>query len=243
MAVTPKPIVTPRIVQPGERRIFWRVLLLLVVLAGWSWFVYDLGGKGVTALPSDAPTKESELEERVAELERERAQLQLEVADHARSAQIERDAAQKVQDEINSLLAERAALEKEVALLKGVVSDGGSLFQVKDLYLEVSEENAGEYHYGLTVTRRLQDAERMKGELTLSVVGTLEGKSVTLTMEQVSGDGEKLHQLGFRHYQILEGILKLPQGFAPASLMVDIKPGDKKDKPFSGQYEWPAILH
>jgi hypothetical protein len=43
----------------------------------------------------------------------------------------------------------------------------------------------------------------------------------------------------FRFFQNVEGTLKLPTGFSPAKMIIELQPDDKKLDKVTAVYDWP----
>ena len=121
--IKPIKVITPRIVQPGERRRPWLWLFFLLVLGVWTWQVFEFGRQRAGFDVGRRDAVEGGLRERITELEQERDVLRQEAARYERSGQIDRAAVVDVQTEVKTLQDERAALKREVAFLKSLTGD------------------------------------------------------------------------------------------------------------------------
>jgi len=45
-------------------------------------------------------------------------------------------------------------------------------------------------------------------------------------------------KMRFRHFQDIEGTLKLPKGFDPKSILIKVEPVSKRLSPFKKQFNW-----
>ncbi len=234
--IKPTRIVTPRIVQPGGGSRAWLWLLFLAALAAWSWQVFEFGRQHAGLNVGERKRAEAELEARIEELEEERDLLRAQAARFERSAQIDRAAADGVQSEVRALQDERAELERRVTFLKSLVSGGGEKLVLDDHSLVEIGERA--YRFAVTLSKRSDDAKTVSGQVTVSVVGRLEGEERRLDMDALTKGRRSHFGIRFRNFQKLETEVELPSGFEPASIEVAVKPEDKAFKSFEQAYEW-----
>jgi hypothetical protein len=48
-------------------------------------------------------------------------------------------------------------------------------------------------------------------------------------------------KMRFRYFQNLEGKLKLPSGFTPRKLIIEVRPENKKFEPVTETYDWTPV--
>lgn len=235
--IKPDRIGTPRIVQSEARPSVWVWGLLLIALGLWSWQVYEYGRTFVGHDLAARADIEGDLRRQIAELERERDELRFMSARYERASQIDREATQAVHAEIRSLENERADLEQELAMLRERLSGGESKFEIADYSLRKLEPE-NRYRYAFTVSRMVKSNEKIEGRVIIRVAGELQGKSTELSLADLADDGTEVHKLGFRHFQKVEGELKLPPEFVPNAMIIDVEPKATEFKPFSQTFDW-----
>lgn len=175
------------------------------------------------------------LEERLEDMRRQRDRLRQQAAKLERAAQIDRSAVSLVQQELKSLQDERAHLQKQVQLLESLVSGDLSLLQLDQLALDKTD-TSNRYAFAFTVSKRVKDSEKVRGDVEITVSGELQGKAEELGFESLGVD--KPMKMGFSHFQKFQGELKLPAGFIPRELRVSVKPAGKKFKSFDRTFAW-----
>ena len=228
---------TPRIAQSATGPSIWIWGLFLIVLAVWSWQVYNYGrdhaGNEFIARADTA----DELRQQIAELERERDELRLLSARHQRASQIDREATRAVQAEIRSLRRERADLQRKAASLRDQLSGGQSAFEIVDYSLQ---KLAAENHYGysFTVSRMVKGDQKFEGRVLIRVAGELQGEITELPVADANDDGTAVHKLGFKHFQKIEGDFELPPDFIPHALIIDVETDGIGHDAFSRSFGW-----
>lgn len=231
---------TPKIVHAGRGRFYMCILAPLLAVLVTAGLVYQ------QVLGDVEAELEGLRQERVAnrqaldELRVERTRLYEELAAAERSSQIDREAAKLVRGELKQLKDEQGRMQQELTLLRGVVSDSVTQegLQVKEFRIEAVSEKRREYRYRFTVSKRLRNGGYATGWISLALDGELAGEPKTLDMKELTEAGTDRLKMRFRHFQDVEGVVQLPQGFSPTSVVVDIKPTTKSLSPLSARLGW-----
>lgn len=237
--VKPKPVQTPRIVQPSAGRFVWLGLPLLALLALWSWQVYDLGRRHAGFDVRASSDLRSHYLARIDELEQELEALRLAAAGHERASQIDRDAARRVQQELLELQTERADLRRELALMRGLVASNSSL-RIKDLRLTAAEE-ARSYEYSFTVAQLKEQKRTTQGQILIKVAGLEAGKNRELNLKELTAGAQSSLKMRFRHFQNVKGTVSLPEAFEPQSLIIEVRPQSKGASPVVQTFDWTGL--
>jgi hypothetical protein len=236
-SIKPRRITTPQIVQSDAGPNLWLWSVLIIACALWTWQVYEYGRSNAQYAESRSASNFEELRERIAGLNAECDELRLQSARFERSGQIDRQATQAIQDAIRSLKNERAALEREAARLRNLVSDGDTYIEITD-YTLLESTPGNRFQYRFTLSRDAPAPRKVEGEARIRVSGQLDGEHVELSQEELTDGGSEPHKLGFKHFQEIEGGLSLPAGFAPEALIIDVSPTGTHYKPFSRSFGW-----
>jgi cell division protein FtsB len=234
--VKPMRVTAPRIVQPNDRGRGWLWALLLLVLGLWSWQVFEFGRKQAGFSVTQSNAREQELEARIAVLEVERDALRAAAARFERAGQIDRAAADGVQEQVKGLQDERAELKREVAFLKTLVSGVDHKLKLAGDKLVAVGEDA--YRFEVTLSKSSGAAGTVEGEARFEVKGRLEGAEKTLDMKTLTDGRRSRIGVRFKNYQKLGAELKLPEGFDPSEIVVAISPKGKDFKAFEKSFDW-----
>lgn len=229
---------TPKIVSPGRRPV-WPWILGLALLAATAWLAYDYGRRNAGYFVEASDRQIDTLEQRIAALEKECDEQRELAARYQRASQIDKAAAQAVQETIKNLEAERAELRQKVAVLNSLISGKVTALEVSKVKL-VQKGQSNEYTLEFIVSKRDKGGERVTGQLQLQVVGRQDGKKKVLGDEQLGLD--QPFKMGFKHFQRFAGELKLPKGFAPDEIVIKGKPAGKKFKNFEQRLKWSKAL-
>lgn len=231
---------TPTIVSHSRSRLyFFRfVLVLAVLLSGVLAYQYLWGtaASNIVALQ-----EENRLYiEKIDALGKERKLLNEKLAAAERSSQIDREAAKLVRAELKTFQDERLKLEQELTFLRGIVSNGVKQegIQIQGFRLETVSETEREYRYRFTVSKGLKDTGHATGWISVALDGMLLGEPKTLLMKEVTEDETEKLKMRFRHFQDVEGVVQLPEGFDPQHFVLKITPTTKKLSPVSKRLTW-----
>jgi hypothetical protein len=169
----------------------------------------------------------------------ERDRLDAEVAALQRSNQIDQEAMRAVREELKVFQDQQLQLEEELAFYKGIASSGTVKPGLRIHGFELkSVQEPGQYRYRFTVSQVLKDFGVTEGKILLNVHGMRGGEVASLSLDEVTDDGQDDLKMRFRHFQIVEGILKLPEGFEPDQVVVEVRPENEKLESANRSFAW-----
>jgi hypothetical protein len=214
------------------------VFFLGALLGAAAWIGFDYGREWAGLSAGETSRSVRRLRSAVKELEKERDELRQQLVALERSGQIDREATRLAQMELARLQDQRQELEKEVEFLRNLVEEGATgALKIKDFNLSSTDQQS-EFEYRFTVSQSKEDFGWTKGNVLLKIVGSDESGAKTLDLQEVSADSEEAHKIKFRHFQNIKGLLRLPEGFSPDSVSVEVKPTVKKLAPLSESFDW-----
>jgi hypothetical protein len=157
-----------------------------------------------------------------------------------RTVQIDRETARTAQENCKQQQSERLELEKEVSFLKRLIREGGGgVLKVQDFELTPGE---GErlFAYSFTVSQMIQEFSESAGNVVMTLVGKRDDKEVTLGLGEMPGSEPASHKIRFKHFQKVEGVLKIPEDIIPEAVVIEVKPTTKKLIPVTETYPWDS---
>lgn len=230
----------PKIVSADNKGLSWlRIALLLLMLLGVGWYAYQLGGSdkqmGVVGFIPSAKDKLKAMEEERDELRRQVSMLQ-------QSSQVDQEAMLAIKEQIKQFQDERLKMEEELAFLRGIVSTSSNKkgLRIQNFKLEPGLEH-DLFTYKFSVSQVINSGLVAKGSINLKVEGLLDGSSKILQLGAVSTEKLENHKMRFRFFQNIEGKLKLPEGFIPATLTIEVKPVNGKLAPVTETFNWSPV--
>ena len=230
---------SPRIIRSPN--VVLRVFVLLLVLvalgvaAGAAYFA-GIQAERAAAKPMIDGVRAVERErdalvEQVAELKQESIVLK-------RSQQIDQEACRSVSEQMKGAQDERLAAEKELSFLRRLIQEGGGgILQPKDFKLKESEKE-GDFRYSFTIQQLIQDFGESTGSVDIRIIGERDGKETALSLSNLKGSEPISHRLKLKHFQVIDGMIRIPEDFQPKNLVVDIKPKSAKLTSVSETFPW-----
>ncbi len=235
----------PRIVQPGNQATYlWGFLAILLtssLLVSW-W----LGGVGFDfssprAVP-DRPILLARIEQqenKIVNLETERTWLHAQVAAFEQAGQIDREAIRQIEEELRVFQNEHSKNEEALGLLKSIVATG---VKKERLYIRGFKIEKGtgadSYHYRFTVSQALKSAGTATGWIFIHLEGEENGEESVISLQEITKEKSEKLKMRFRHFQDIDGLIQLPEGVTPASIVIEIKPTNKKLPSIKKRFDW-----
>lgn len=212
--------------------------LLAAVLLTWGVFelgVYWGGHSRISALQ-----EKNTLAEKLTGLEGEKRVLREQLTILKRTQEVDRQAYDEVGNTLVQLQADVLELRQEVAFYRGIVSpkERKAGLSIQSFELEAAGE-ARLYHYALVLTQVLKNDRFVKGVVKISVRGVKAGESLTLPFKDISLKNGAKGKFSFRYFQKIAGDIRLPEGFLPRDLVVEMRP--KGRKKMTKSFPWLSI--
>jgi len=228
-----KRVIAPRLVQPpssASRAVF--ILLVLAIFAATIFGAFSFGRQvGIGMSKPLIQTTKSECDALSAQLKQQSTVLE-------QSQRIDRETDRSLSKQIKEAQDEQLALEKEVSFLRRLIQEGGKgILQPKDFKVEETDE-PGVFRYNFTVRQLIQDFGRSTGRVEIQVIGRRNGKETVLSLGKLEGSEPLSHRMGFKHFQVFKGLIKIPDDFEPEKLVVAVKPNPPKLIAVSETFLW-----
>ena len=157
-----------------------------------------------------------------------------------RSHLIDREAKRAAQAQLAELQAERLRFAKQVAYLRGLMRDGAAgVVEVKEFIL-TQDDDAGVFDYQFIVTQLVPEFGRSEGTATVTLSVLRGGKTEVLALSDLPGSTSGRHDIGFDHFQSLNGKIRVPPDVEPLQVTVDIQPDSDNLVRSSDTFAWQA---
>jgi nitrogen fixation-related uncharacterized protein len=211
--------------------------IVMVLLAAYAAFEWGRGNAGFDS--RSARAEEGDLRDRIRELETEnrRQRLALAAGETQRVGQArEREELART---IGDLQADVARLTRDLAFYRGVVGDSSNAQVVRVQQFRITRgKAAGEYLLHLVLGRPLRPEDFASGKVRLAFEGSVGATATTLDLGQVADvpGGELI--FSYRYVQTLDQTVKLPAGFTPARVTVELQSSRKGVNPVRETFLW-----
>lgn len=176
--------------------------------------------------------------------------LELQLADfRARTARLEsaKKVDQYANDAVKELLEKAASgsqeLREELQFYRTIVSPskGRQGMHIHDF--DLTQDQKGDYNYSLTVTHiqgHRKHHRQSDGKIFISVEGLQAGLVKKLDFANISTKKRTSIKYRFKYFAQFEGKLKLPEGFKPQTIEIDIVPRQKAITGDNRKIKWPV---
>lgn len=214
------------------------ISFLVIVVVGFSLYYFGLDKAGFNLLESDETV--NRLETQISQLKEDKTDLRDQLALVKRSTQVDGQAYLQVKENLKTLQQEILELREEVSFYRGIVAPRESSSGLRIDRLEITNA-AGErlFHYNLVLTQVLKNHRNVSGTVKLFVEGVQNDRPKKLKMRSVSATKKKFLEFKFKYFQKFEGDLRMPEGFLPRQVIVEVSP--RKRKKIIGSFEWPSL--
>ena len=211
------------------------VVIILGVYYFSRYYVADeliYANKRVKTLQQDLQTAIDQLE-----TEKARSTMAKHEADVVRRANaLLRASERDRQDEI-------AALKADLSFYRRLGGANGSQAPLAVQFLELeATQSPRVYRLLLTLTQNLRWVAVISGNVQLSVDGIQNDVAQHLTNEQLLAESSAPLTFQFKHFQQLESLITLPEGFEASRLNVQLKSGSLRT-PVEHSMEWQSLFN
>jgi hypothetical protein len=209
--------------------------IVLIVCAGVGLAGYFVGrgqlGAAATAIIGTTSANAS-AEQRVVELERKLADIQL-------SQVVDGDANESLRQTIKSLRDELSASQDEVLFYRQLMAPSEAQ---RGLRVEKLELNPGatpaEIKYRLLLTQVSDKNDWASGTVTVDIVGTSANEQVVLPLTEMTQVESYPLAFKFRYFQDFTGTLVVPEGLKPEQVVVTAATSGKDGKRVQKTFSW-----
>ncbi len=221
----------------------WRPLLVtiagLMLLAGAVYLAYAYGQVTLRVRSQAALLSASELESQRERLTEENRALRERVAILERAEQVNQKAYSDVDKYLVELQEEIFALKEEVAFYRGIVSSNGEQgLKIQSFKVHRDGEEGG-FRFELVLTQDMKSGTLFAGTLDMSIAGEQGGRAKRLLSAEL-GEGTGVgKEFQFKYFQMIEGRLTLPDGFAPRTVSVGIRSKEGAEVVIEKTFDWP----
>ncbi len=145
--------------------------------------------------------------------------LKAEVAKYQRGEQVAKEANTALQNSIDQRQQEIATLRADLSFFQRFAGGGNAeALGVQDITIEPTD-NPRVFKYAIAVSQNLKRGKIASGKLRFSVSGISDGKPKRLEMAALLGEqGATELKYEFKYFQLFNGTLYLPEGFAAGAI-------------------------
>lgn len=227
-----------------KRPVYWLAsgLGILLFVGLGLWVAYELGREagGYDSIAADGII--NELENTLSEWQSEMAAMQSKNTALERNNHIEKDANRQVKETIVKLQDDILQLNEEVTFYRSIVSPQKSKRRLFIQDLQFVRKSANEYSYKIVITQRGNKHRVVRGIMHVAFNGLKDEKSHSIKMEKmVTSKENKRFKLGFKYFQRFQGTIKIPEGFTPSTLRIQVVPNTARLVRIDKTVDWASV--
>jgi len=175
-------------------------------------------------------------------LEAENSRLRDKVLMLEQSAEIDKQASVQLREQVVNLQDQFYKLKAELEFYKGILSatqDSKGL-HVQGLYIEALAIDQA-YRYRLVLTNVAKNDQEVEGIISMTLEGDMDGMRKTLNVSELAGNTQDSWEYKFRNFKRFEGDIKLPAGFIPQRVTVQLSPKGTGRIVVEKSFDWPNL--
>lgn len=219
--------------RPLRNAVMFVIGLAILVGVGLSSYWLGRGHVGAAATAIIGTTSENaSAEQRVIELERRLADIQL-------SQVVDGDASESLRQTIKSLRDELSASQDEVLFYRQLMAPSEAQRGLRVEKLELSPgANPTEVKYRLLLTQVSDKNAWASGTVTVDIVGASANEQVVLPLTEMTQVESYPLAFKFRYFQDFTGTLAIPDGLKPEQVVVTAATSGKDGKRVQKTFSW-----
>ena len=222
---------------PKRHAVLWGTAALLAVALLYAAFElgrYDAGFRVVDSVRGALAASA-----RIRELETDNARqrTQLEAADVAR--RVDREGYNQVERSLGDMQSQIARLNQDLSFYRGLVQPE-SLIHVKVQQMQIVPEAAGQFRLKFVLMQTGKPESAVAGNAAIVVDGLLHGKPRSFSFAELSPSRRVSLAYSFRYFEDYDELIRLPPGFEPTRVGVEIHSGRDSSHGFRQAFVWKA---
>ncbi len=232
---------------PRRRAVLLGLAALLAAIILYAAFELGRYDAGFRVVDSVRGALSASARIRTLEAENARQRTQLEAAEVAR--RVDREGYKQVERSLGDMQSQIARLNQDLSFYRGLVQPD-SLVHVKVQQMQIvpdaagpgaaAESAAAQYHLKFVLMQTGKPASVVAGSAAIVVDGLLHGKPASLNFADLSPNRRVSLAYSFRYFEDFDELIRLPQGFEPTRIGVEIHSGKDSSHSFRQAFVWKA---
>ncbi|MDX1443130.1 MAG: DUF6776 family protein [Gammaproteobacteria bacterium] len=227
--------------RPLRNGIVYTVVAVSIIALILGAFEFGRQRGGYDAM--EASRLQGSLQREITTLNKLNRELRERIALLERSGEIDREAREQVQANLTAMQDEVLELREELAFYRGIVSpdDAQAGLRIQSFRLTPGPD-AELFHYRLVLIQAIKHDRRASGEVEVTLHGVQDGQPTALPLASlVEGGGETLNY-SFKYFQDFEGDIRLPAGFSPARVEINVRPNGRGGENIKQSLDWSQAV-
>ncbi len=226
--------------RASDARVRWYVGIGLAALVVACYLVFETGRLMAGHNLVEAAAERRAHRQEVGRLQAELSTLREKVTQQATDQKTDKEAYAEVERGLDELQAKIQEQREAIAFYRGIISpaDSNAGLRVQDFQVVRGPDEA-HYRLRLVLVQAKQHHREIYGSVRLTVDGARNGEVVSYPLRQLLADGErKSWNYGFRYFQDFERDLRLPDGFSPLTVNIELVPKGAGNVGLKQSFPW-----
>ena len=222
---------------PRRRRALLIASAIGILLAAYA--IFELGRYEAGYRVIDSVRGALAASSRIRALEAENSRMRAELAASDVARRVDREGYKQVEQSLGDMQNQIARLKQDLSFYRGLVQPD-SLVHVKVQQMQIVPEASGQYRLKFILMQAGKPDSAVSGTVALTVDGLLGGKPLSLAFAQVSPNRRVSLAYSFRYFEGFDEIVRLPAGFEPTRIDVELHSGKDQNHGFRQAFVWKA---
>jgi TolA-binding protein len=150
--------------------------------------------------------------------------LREELAFQRQTQEIETQASELLETQLQEQQREILALREQLAFYRGIVSPDVARAGIRVHSLRLSRVgDSAQFRYELVLAQAVRQRRTASGQWALTIEGVEQGRPATRDWPTLAGADAPV-RFNFQYFQEFDGLIKLPPGFVPERIRVQLTP-------------------
>lgn len=227
------------VVRAAPRRRAWLAAALAVAVTIVVYAIFELGRyeAGFRVIDSVRGALSASARIRALESENARLRTEIEAADVARV--VDREGYKQVQRSLGDLQSQIARLNQDLSFYRGLVQPD-SMVHVKVQQMQIVPQADSQFRLKFVLMQTGKPEKEVSGAVSISIDGLKDGKPQALSFAEISPSRRPSLAYSFRYFEDYDEIVRLPKGFEPTRIGVDLHSGKDQSHAFRQAFVWKA---
>ncbi|NEX64242.1 hypothetical protein G3574_24430 [Noviherbaspirillum sp. 17J57-3] len=186
-------------------------LAFVAIGAGLMWF-YDFAHGMSGGQTHNSKEQLAAYEGQIGKLTAERDRFNSTVNAAESQLNMERAAQRQLAAQVKQLEADNMRLKEDLAFFESLLPNAAGAQGIAIRRLKIDPVAPNQLRYRLLIMQGGKGDQDFKGNLQLTVTAWQGGKSSLINFPDATAVEQEKFKLNFRHYQRVEGVLRLPEG-------------------------------
>jgi hypothetical protein len=228
------------VVRAAPKRRAWMLTGLVLALLFAVYAIFEAGRyeAGFRVIDSVRGALAASSRIRALEAENSRLHTQLEAADVAR--RVDQEGYKQVQRSLGDMQSQIARLNQDLSFYRGLVQPD-SLVHVKVQQMQIVPEPAeGQFRLKFVLMQTGKPDREVSGSTSITIDGLAAGRPQSLNFAAISPTRHESLAYSFRYFQDFDELVRLPKGFVPTRIGVELHSGRDQTHGFRQAFVWKA---